>query len=166
MLTHDCKQFSSSTYIPDKWCALLNCQTCKKALIQYVAEEMMCLINNTIRNQQVFVPNIEETAYSTTTEDMKMVRPLLWTNANEGDLHVWLHSLDSSGQRKLIFYPNTDIYHTGLIAMLQANPETDVIVQLSKSITDEPKFLHLNALTEALSTDPLAAAIPIQIRPQ
>ena len=40
----------------------------------------------------------------------------------------------------------------GLITMLQASPESDIIVQLSKSITDELKFLRLSALTEALSS--------------
>ena len=121
----------------------------------------MCLINNTIRNQQVFVTNIEETACSTTTEDIRMIRPLLWTNAREIYVCGFTPYTPQANENL-----DTGIHHSGLTAMLQANSESDVIVQLSKSITDESKFLCLNALTEALSTDPDLAAIPAQLRPQ
>ena len=150
MLTHDCKQFSNITYIPEKWRAVLNCRTCKKALTRYVAEEMMSLINNTIRKQQIFVTNIEETAYITTTEDKTMIRPLLWTKAR----FVCVASLFKTPQanKNLHF---TQI-QTFIILALQpcCRPtlnQMSSIVHLCNSITDEPKFPYLNALTEALS---------------
>lgn len=45
-------------------------------------------------------------------------------------------------------------------------PTSDIIIQLSKTLNDNPKLLHLNALVNALATDPDLAGIPHNIKPQ
>jgi len=42
------------------------------------------------------------------------VCPLLTCDAEESDTRVWLHVVHSAGTRKLLFSPDTDVYHIGL----------------------------------------------------
>ena len=114
---HECITFHSNCCIPEKWRTILECRVCKKALTTYIAEEMLHLITRYIIRNQEFVCNIAQSAYVTTTDYTKVPRPTLWTNADEADLHVWLHCMHSEGHRKLMFSPDTDIYHIGLTAI-------------------------------------------------
>ena len=59
--------------------------------------------------------------------------------------------MHSEGHRKLIFSPDTDIYHIGLTA-ISLKPDTKVIVQLSKEHNDGARFLCLNTLLDAMSS--------------
>lgn len=138
---------------------------CKKDLTTYVAEEMLQLITHYVTGSQKFVANIGQSAYVTTVDSTKDPRPTLWTNADEADLCVWLHCIHSEGQRKLIFSPDTDIYHVGMTVM-SLIPDTQVIVQLSQNHSDGGRFLCLNTLLDALSNDPAIADIPPMLRPQ
>ena len=80
--------------------------------------------------------------------------PYLWTNANEGDLMVWLHCIHSHGRRILIFSRDTDVYHNIGLTIASIIPEKHIIVQLSKQITKDPKFIDLNGLIRCLAEDP------------
>ncbi len=162
---HQCTLFQASEKVPNKWRAVLACRQCKKALTWMVAEEMLHLVVPIISPHQTFVTNIQEEAFVTTTDNIKKSLPSLWTNADEGDLRVWLHCIQSTGRKKLIFSPDTDVYHIGLTAM-QHIPEAEVIVQLSKGYKEVPKFLHLKQLNRALCDDPDLADIPTEMRPQ
>ena len=57
-----------------------------------------------------------------------------------------LHSMHSYVTRKLIYSPDTDIYHIGLTQMMLMPPEVEVIVQLSKSHEEKGRFMHMNNL--------------------
>ena len=149
----------------DKWRNVLDCRICKKALTVYIAEEMLQLITRYIDSNQEFITNVAQSAYSTTTACTKVPQPTLWTNADEADLRVWLHCVHSQGQRKLIFSPDTDVYHIGLSA-ISLIPDTQIIVQLSKDHTHGARFLCLNTLLDALSNDPDLADILPNLRPQ
>ena len=161
---HNCLPFSSTRQIPNSWRDLLSCRSCKKSLTAYGHgwRHVTLHLKPYQNSSRVYYTNIGETANSTTVQDTTVIRPLLWTNANEADIRVWLHCLHSSGQRVLIFSPDTDVYHVGLTAVSQDN-SCDMIVQLSKSLTEGGKFLRLNLLKEALSD---LEAIPVQLRPQ
>ena len=162
---HECISFHSNCCIPDKWRNVLDCRICKKALTVYIAEEMLQLITRYIDSNQEFITNVAQSAYSTTTACTKVPQPTLWTNADEADLRVWLHCVHSQGQRKLIFSPDTDVYHIGLSA-ISLIPDTQIIVQLSKDHTHGARFLCLNTLLDALSNDPDLADILPNLRPQ
>jgi len=84
---------------------------------------------------------------------------------DEGDLWVWLHCVRSSGTKKFIFSPDTDIYQIGLTVASQ-QPESEIVVQLSKSLKKGSKFVHLNCLLQALQSDPDLHGIPRPLRPQ
>ena len=50
-------------------------------------------------------------------------------------------------EKILIFSPDTDIYHVGLVHMHKM-PDKDVVVQLSRG-PGKVKFLHINALLDS-----------------
>ena len=163
---HRCMVFDASEKVPDKWRAVLGCRTCKIALTHFIAGEMLELTASVMNEQQSFVADVEQMATSTTTSDeVRQPTLILWTNADEGDLRVWLHCVHSFGRIKLKFSPDTDVYHIGLSAV-QLMPESDV-VQLNKGYhNEEGKFLFLTKLMDALHSDLDLADIPPQIRPQ
>ena len=79
-------------------------------------------------------------AWSTTVNAIEHLEPSYYSNAEEADTRVWLHVKHSAGQRKLIFSPDTDVYHIGLTS---ANLTShDLIIQLSP-IGRELKLLTL-----------------------
>ena len=110
--THECVQFFSHTCITGSWRTLLSCRACKKAFINYVAEEMLRIVPSSLYGNQLFTTNISNTAYSVSSNRIVTPEPTLRSNADEGDLRVWLHCVNTRGQRKLIFSPDTDVYTT------------------------------------------------------
>ena len=162
---HTCFVMNHDMNIPDKWRTILECRKCKSNLTSYVASAMLELVPQFLATGQEFITNIRETAYSVGTCGHTEPRPNLWTNADEADLRVWLHCLHSSGTRKLIFSLDTDVYHIGL-TLTHIMTTSDVIIQLSKTLTDNIKLLHLNTLINALATDPDLAGILSNMQPQ
>ena len=92
------------------------------------------------------------------------LRTDLETNADEADLRVWLHCKNSCGVNKLIFSPDTDVYHIGLPIMALL-PECKIIVQLSKHTDERARHLDMNTLITALHNDPDLSQIPLHVRP-
>ena len=95
----------------------------------------------------------------------KQSHPDLSSNADEADLRVWLHCKNSCGIHKLLYSPDTDVYHIGL-TVLSEIPEHEVIVQLSKQTDDRACYLNMKALIAALGMDPDLSQIPPLTRPQ
>ena len=109
--------------------------------------------------------NVGEVAYCATSTGERLPCPQLWTNADEADLRVWLHCVNSNGTRKLIFSPDTDVYRAG-ITVAPLLPESEIIEQLSKAFKQGSKFLHLTRLLQAVQSDPDLLGIPPPLRPQ
>ena len=101
---------------------------------------------------QEFTTNIAEHAYGITSDSEKNLKPYLWTNA------------DSSGNKKLLISPDTDVYYIGL-TVAERFPDYDIIIQLNTK-TAEAKFVNLKTLLTALASDPDLAGIPIHLRAQ
>ena len=90
---------------------------------------------------------------------------MLNSNSEEADTRVWLHTFRSPGSKKLLYSPDTDVYHIGLV-LLGRYPQSDVFIQLSAISSPEKKLLHLNSLCSSLSGDPDLAIIPSEIHPK
>ena len=162
---HECTEFQSSTEIPAKWRSLLACRSCKERLILYTASEMISLASGILSSEQEFICNSAQTAHSVTSNGEKQLCPSLWSNTEEADLRVWLHCVHSAGTKKLIFSPDTDVYHVGL-TVASSIPSCHMIVQFSRSYKEGAKFLDINNLLQALQNDPDLHGIPCQLRPQ
>ena len=76
----------------------------------------------------------------------------LFSNADEGDLKVWLHCLHASGTRTLIYSRDTDMYYIRLTMHTILNTK-HVIVQLSKTYNKGGRFIDLRAFIQAVHTD-------------
>ena len=81
--------------------------------------------------------------------------------AEESDTRIWLHTVNSCGNRKLILSPDTDVYHIGLPVIAQ-----NVIVQLSSFSSIELRLLDLQALISAFNNDPHLASVPSTLIPK
>jgi len=57
---HHCTDFSGDLMLPTKWRDLLACRSCKKELTEYVADEMLTLVQRSLRANQTFVANIKQ----------------------------------------------------------------------------------------------------------
>ena len=90
-------------------------------------------------------------AWSITENALEHIETCYRSNAEEADTRVWLHATHSAGRRKLIFSPDTDVYHIGLTCAELAS--TNTIVQLS-ALGRELRLLNLNELDNALKLDP------------
>ena len=117
-----------------------------------------------LQSHQSLIANIEGKAYAA-TKHSRDVRNDLTTNVDEADLRVWLHCVKSSGVRKLLYSPDTDIYHIGLTIVGELQ-ECEVIVQLRKGTNDRDKYVHMNNMLTALATDPDLSEIHAEARPQ
>ena len=84
--THHCMDFCSDLLVPEKWRSVLGCRTCKKSLTAYIADDMLKLINHSLRSQQQFVANIGGQTYATKQGLSRQLRLDLCTNADEADL--------------------------------------------------------------------------------
>ncbi len=72
-----------------------------------------------------------------------------------------LHVAQASGTKKLLYSPDTDVYHIGLTnSNLNAS---EVIVQLS-AVGRDLNLVHMNRFSEAVSIDPDLSSIPVEDR--
>ena len=158
---HQCLQsIDSNTSVPAYWRLFLHCRTCKAKLTFYLAGEFLQLAPEYMRNSgQEFFTNQKGVVYSVSQDNEVLQRPSYFTNMDEADMRIWLHCVHTSGQRVLIFSPDTDVYHIGLV-VAQHIPNKAIIIQLSKSLVDSASFLHLHALLQVLQGDPNLCNIP------
>lgn len=63
---------------------------------------------------------------------------------------------------KMLYSPDTDVYHIGLHLVEQQVSE--VYIQLHGRRKDSHRYLHLNKLVQALHSDPDLAQVPLAQR--
>ena len=95
--------------------------------------------------------------------DSPKIDSRLTCNAEESDTRIWLHVVQSTGQRKLVISPDTDVYHIGLAFVAGTN--INVIVQLSSIASLELRLLDMQALITAFGNDSDLAGIPTSFSP-
>ena len=93
-----------------------------------------------------------------------MKSPMVQCNAEETDTRLWLQHKHSTGTKKLVSSPDTDVYHIGL--PLLSNFMDQVILQISTPSSKECRFLHLNKLRDAFHRDPELSQIPPRTIPK
>ena len=155
--THEHIQFHDQTKIPNRWRDLLACRKCKRELVVYIGDCFLRIAPTYLKeHQKLVVGGASDTlerdqAWSITENALEHIETCYRSNAEEADTLVWLHATHSAGRRKLIFSPDTDVYHIGLTCAELAS--TNTIVQLS-ALGRELRLLNLNELDNALKLDP------------
>ena len=160
---HQHYEFNDPAKVPKMWRDHLNCRYCKRQLIVYLGQAFLELAPGLLRDEQKLIvagcfqgEHVDDSV--SITSSSVVVCPLLASNAEESDTRVWLHAFNSAGNKKLVFSPDTDVYHIGLPFL---RPDLhDVYVQLSSVSSLDVRLLHLNYLHQALNSDPYLAFVP------
>ena len=156
--------FSADLMIPPKWREnVLSCRKCKRQLVCFLSEHFLQKIRPRLTHSQIFVTagglkgELRDKAVQVTSGQPPTINNILICNADESDTRIWLHTLPSTGTRKLVLSPDTDVYHKGLPVI--AHTHLDVLVRLSNLSTIEQRFLVLQALLTSIQSDPGLAAV-------
>ena len=121
LTSHTHTTFSDTQKVPKKWNELLQCRECKRYLVTYLGDCFLRRAPALLQgNQKMYVSRSNEgakadKAYYATTSSTYNEEPTLESNAEEADTRVWMHVVKSSGRRVLIYSPDTDVLHIGLL---------------------------------------------------
>lgn len=142
---------------------MLKCRVCKRQLISYLGDCLLRLTPEFLQGTQKVVisgaysEEDQDLAWSTTKSAVEVQEECYTTNAEEADTRVWLHLKHSTGTKKLLFSPDTDVYH---ISLTNADCNSSEIFIVLNAVGRELKLLHLNQLINALEADPDLQNVP------
>ena len=118
---HSCSNFTSSMLTPPKWkMDVLSYRKCKRSLICFLSEYFIEQIRQRLLPGQRFVTaggftgSLQNQAMFTECNLPPQSDSRLTCNAEESDSRIWLHVLNSAGEKKLVLSPDTDVYNIGL----------------------------------------------------
>ena len=116
--------------------------------------------NQTLITAGAFVGQQRSLCWSVQKDGSVQPLPYLRSNAEETDLRIWLHCTRSSGSRKMLYSPDTDVYHIGLPIISHQLPQPDVYIQLHGRRKDSHRYLQVSAFLQAIDSDPDLAQVP------
>ena len=163
---HEHVAFTDVANVPQKWREYLHCRCCKRQLVLYLGQSFVHVVPPVLHgDQRVVTAGCHEggKAMSISTSGVEE-GPTLECDAEESDTRVWLHVLCSSGHKKFLYSPDTDVYHIGLTLIDPC--VQDVYVQLSNISSPELKLLHLNQLIHNFRNDPDLSLVPQPLIPR
>ena len=119
---HHCGEFTSDMIIPPKWRSdILSCRICKRNLVCFLSTYFLTKIQQKLNPQQMFVTaggfrgdQTNKAFFVTSASKEPQCNQSLYCNAEESDTRIWLHVMNSTGTKKLVLSPDTDVYHIGL----------------------------------------------------
>ena len=77
------------------------------------------------------------------------------SNAQEADMRVWRHALQTHSEKVLIFSPDTDVYNIGLTMV---KPSCQYVVQINLP-HHQARYVNVNMLLQAFQADPDLASV-------
>lgn len=152
---HDHVEFYDDMKIPIKWKDVIGCRSCKYKFVDYLGLKFLELGPLFLRgDQKLFIAgsserNDQNLCWSVTKEGTEEIVVPLITNAEEADTRVWLHAMHAYGTRLLIFSPDTNVYHIGLLNM---PAQHEVLVQIN-ALGSDLKLIALNILSDSLQNE-------------
>ena len=159
-------QFTQQTSIPNPWREYLQCHECKCSLIEAIGLSYLQTARCKLQSGQqlilagCFSGTAEDTAWKITADDLlPQPEPIYRSCAQEADMRVWRHAINSQAHNILIYSPDTDVYNIGL--GLICGRSAECIIQLNPAHCDE-QYLHLNNLLLALENDHDVVLLPSQ----
>lgn len=169
-LVHHHIVFSDEIVLPADWRQLLSCRQCKRSLVLYLGECYKSNAGKILRDNQrlilagCFQGDDEDLPLLITSNGTQPVHALK-CNAEETDTRLWLHVVRSAGSHKLVWSPDTDVFHVGL-PIMPCYPAVHAIVQINTYHSSENRYLLMDKLYGAMKNDPDLATIPIDCRPK
>ena len=125
---------------------MLKHRMCKRRLTQFLSAFFVKNIKQYLKEDQKFIvagathDNGTEAVVVTRTTPSPYVSEALTSKAEETDVQIWLHVLQSSAQHILVLSPDTDTYHIGLPLL---PPGKEIIIQLSSPGARELNLLQI-----------------------
>lgn len=157
---HTCFVFFDDAEIPVKWQSTVKCRMCKRKLTTYLSDYFTRKITPFLTESQKYVTS-GATETSTSVLVTKDAGARNWATikscVDESDTRLWLHLKHSTGRKKFILSPDTDVYHIGLPLVTAGD---SVLVQLSMPSDKELKVLNVNTLLDLLKRDPDLVHVP------
>ena len=154
-----CTVFFDDAEIPTKWHDALKCRKCKLALTQFLSAYIVQHIRPLLQGTQKYVTS-GATNDGHSVEVTKSAGPYTSlqydSDADESDTRIWIHAKHSTGNKKYILSPDTDVYHIGLLLISSTE---EIIIQLSRPSDKELNLLNLHVFVDLLSRDPDLAHI-------
>ena len=117
---HTHANITQSGEIPSNWRDdIINCHECKKNLCHFLGMDMLQTVQTSLQEGQQFFTSggfygtLFNKCMLTTNSSTEIIESLQ-SNSEETDLRIWLHCKYAYGTKKLVYSPDTDIYHIGL----------------------------------------------------
>ena len=162
---HECVPIEPEGVVPTDWRGkLLNCSKCKRLLCEFLSHEMIQLVPSKLRDNQTFftaggfLNQHRNQCWSVIRSGVPQPLPYFRSEAEETDLRIWHHCKYSTGSKKMLYSPDTDVYHIGLPLLEQTS---EIYIQLHGRRKDSNRYLYVNKLVQALHSDPDLAEVPI-----
>lgn len=157
---HTCRGINEHTTIPAKWREdVLNCRTCKRALVCFLADFMLRKVQPYLSPHHKFYvagafpePIIDTAWFVHGNSSVPQPDPSHNNNSEEADTRLWLHVRLTECTRVLIVSTDTDIYFIGL--PLHSAQNKDIIIQISSVHSKELQLLQFRNLVTAFRNDP------------
>ena len=162
--SHTHLMFTPHTTIPRPWQEYVHCRQCKRALIEalglsYLQTARFGLYpGKKLVLSGCFSGNAENTAWVIAEGSLPQPEPMYSSSAQEADMNMWRHVIQSPAHCILVYSPDTDVYNIGL-TLIQCT-SAEVIVQ-NNVPHKEKRYLNLNSLFTALANNPDLAALPV-----
>ena len=157
--------FTPETNVPNKWQEYLQCQQCKRSIVEAVGLALLQKGRYFLVGQQrlllagCFSGKGENNAWLLKGEVSTEQPEQYYSTAQEADSRIWRHAMQSQATNILIYSPDTDVYNIGL-SFLNQHPTATYIIQLNIPHADEKKYINLNNLKKALSKDTDLSNVP------
>ena len=163
---HQHSSISPHVNVPTKWQEHLQCQQCKRSIVEAVGLSLLQNGRFLLMGQQklilagCFSGSGENIAWLLQPSELFAEQlEKYYSTAGEADSRMWRHATQSQADNILIYSPDTDVYNIGLNYINQQTT-TSYTVQLNTPSSSEHKYINLNNLRAALLKDPDLSNLP------
>ena len=163
---HQHCSFTPEANVPNKRQEYLQCQQCKRSIVEAVGLALLQKGRYFLVGQQrlllagCFSGKGENNAWLLKEGEVSAEQPEQhYSTAEEADSRIWRHAMQSQATNILIYSPDTAVCNIGL-SFLNQYPIATYISQLNIPHADEKKYINLNNLKKALSKDTDLSNVP------
>ena len=156
---HQHCSFSPETPVPNSWQEYLQCQQCKRSIVEAVGLALLQKGRYFLTGQQrlvlagCFSGLGDNNAWLLCADEVSIEHPdQYYSTAEEADIRIWRHAMQCQASNILIYSPDTDVYNIGL-GLLNQHPTATYAIQLNVPHSDEKKYININNLKVALLKD-------------
>ena len=118
---HQHCSFSPEASVPNKWQEYLQCQQCKRSIVEAIGLALLQRGRYFLLGQQklllagCFSGKGENNAWLLQEGEVSAEQPeQYYSTAEEADSRIWRHAMQSQATDILIYSPDTDVYNIGL----------------------------------------------------